>query len=289
MQIPEGIGIWQPAAEGRVFLKKLLVTLITSLSILFSICPAYGEGLDKAVSYGMENLDSGIITLSFDAICEGKHKVLVEKGGKRITYNLRNDGIVEAFPLQMGDGEYSISVLENIREDKYKYISTKSVNLDLDDDRQVYLTSVQNIRWNDDMPAIKKAAELAEGLKTDKQKIEAIHNYLISNIEYDHSKLSKLTYDYLPDVNATVASGKGICYDYASTFAAMLRSLGIPAKLVKGYSDKTDGYHAWNEVYNSETGSWDTIDSTYDAQMKSAGRNYSMLKDAKGYTKVYEY
>jgi hypothetical protein len=82
----------------------------------------------------------------------------------------------------------------------------------------------------------------------------------------------------------------GICYDFASLFAGMLRSIGIPAKLVKGYADNIDGYHAWNEVYIKETDEWITIDTSFDAQMKKAGKTFKMIKDSgDGYSKLKVY
>jgi transglutaminase/protease-like cytokinesis protein 3 len=65
----------------------------------------------------------------------------------------------------------------------------------------------------------------------------------------------------------------------------MLRSTGIPAKLVKGYANYNPGvYHAWNEVYLD--GQWHVIDTTLDA---STGIYDEIFKDASDYTKVSEY
>ena len=54
---------------------------------------------------------------------------------------------------------------------------------------------------------------------------------------------------YMPDPDETLAEGKGVCFDYASLGAAMLRSLGIPTKVVTGYVSPGDLYHAWIMVY----------------------------------------
>jgi transglutaminase-like putative cysteine protease len=69
----------------------------------------------------------------------------------------------------------------------------------------------------------------------------------------------------------------------------MLRSAGIPAKLVKGYAVDVKGYHAWNEVYLESMGGWVAIDTTYDSQMKASGIKVDMVKNGEGYTKVREY
>ena len=63
----------------------------------------------------------------------------------------------------------------------------------------------------------------------------------------------------------------GICYDFSVVFAAMLRTQGIETKLIKGYSTKVDGYHAWNQIYDSEKEEWYTVDSTYDICYDDAG------------------
>ena len=57
---------------------------------------------------------------------------------------------------------------------------------------------------------------------------------------------------YLPDLDQVLEKKMGICFDYASLTAALLRVQGIAVKLVIGYADNT--YHAWNEVYLS--GQW---------------------------------
>ena len=257
--------------------------------IFCNLTPVDAADLNSNVQISTENLEIGIISISYRADINNKIKVMVEKNGETITYNLNSEGTYESFPLQMGDGVYKVSVLENVEGNKYRYVSSENVNLDLSNDNQVYLGSIQNINWDYNKAAIKIASDLTKGLKTEEEKIGAIYSYLVSNVTYDYDKLTKLKYDYLPDIDATIAGSKGICYDFASTFAAMLRSQGIPAKLVKGYAKGVSGYHAWNEVYSSESKKWTTIDATYDSQMKAAGSKYSMIKDTVHYSTVYEY
>ena len=296
--------------------KKLLVSILTGLAIIMSAASMSAAGSDGSAAYAADantvavaanaagantsavantpmfdtaNLGNGVIIVSCSVDTGKRLKVMIEKSGQKVTYDLRNDGTKESFPLQFGDGEYKVSVLENVEATKYKYLATKNITLDLDDDNKVYLESVQNIKWNRDMYAIKKAAELTKGLKTDLEKIKSIYNYVISNITYDKDKLSKISNNYVPDIESTIKTGKGICYDYSSLMAAMLRSQGIPAKLVKGYTIHVEGYHAWNEIYDSSAGKWITVDATYDAEMKKAGRKFSLEKDPKDFTKVYEY
>ena len=67
----------------------------------------------------------------------------------------------------------------------------------------------------------------------------------------------------------------------------MLRSIGIPTKLVKGYKNDLKEYHAWNQVLLD--GSWITIDTTYDAALKKGNIKISMIKDGTEYNNVREY
>jgi len=127
------------------------------------------------------------------------------------------------------------------------------------------------------MAPIKKAASLTKG-KTASQKVKAVYKWVVAKINYDRKKNPPA--GYVPSITQTYSSKKGICYDFAALFAAMLRSQGVPTKLVKGYADKVSGYHAWNEVYVN--GKWQTIDTSYDAQVGG-----SMYKKS-GYHKTSE-
>ena len=69
----------------------------------------------------------------------------------------------------------------------------------------------------------------------------------------------------------------------------MLRSQGIHAKLVKGYTPNATGYHAWNEVYDSKAKKWLIVDTTYDLQVIPKNKKVTMSKSANDYSKVYEY
>lgn len=82
-------------------------------------------------------------------------------------------------------------------------------------------------------------------------------------------------------------SKSGICYDYASLFAGILRSQGIPAKLVKGYKSDLKEYHAWNEVLIDNK--WIVIDTTYDAALKDSKTKVSMIKEKSEYKNLKVY
>ncbi|MNV73056.1 Transglutaminase-like superfamily protein [compost metagenome] len=135
------------------------------------------------------------------------------------------------------------------------------------------------------MFAIKKATELTENAIGDKEKVEIIYKYIINNIIYDWNK--NVGVDYLPIIDKTIESKQGICYDFASLFASMLRSLNIPTKLVTGNSTYVTKYHAWNEVYLDNK--WVIIDTTVDNGLKKSNKKFNMIKKSSDYVKKYEY
>lgn len=53
---------------------------------------------------------------------------------------------------------------------------------------------------------------------------------MVDNVSYDNDKTYNLKQatGYVPNPDKTLTSKKGICFDYASLGAAMLRSVGIP-------------------------------------------------------------
>lgn len=231
-----------------------------------------------------DNAKEGVVRVAYTGI-NTKTKVMVEKGSAKYYYDLKKEE--DFFPLQLGQGNYTVAVLENISGTKYKVVAQKSFKAEISEEKSVYLKSTQPILWEKDMEAIRLAESLAQGEKDNKKVVQALYDYIVSNVSYDYKKVDKLSSDYTPDIDAILKEGKGICYDYSVLFGAMLRSRGIPAKLIKGYRDDIKVYHAWNEVYVD--GSWKIIDTAYDASALKAGTSYQMFQDKNKYEKLKEY
>jgi transglutaminase-like putative cysteine protease len=126
--------------------------------------------------------------------------------------------------------------------------------------------------------------------------ITHVYDYVCAHIKYDKHKAETVKSGYLPDPDETLATGKGICFDYASLTAAMLRSQGIPVKVIFGHVSPDNLYHAWNMFYTEEEGwvtvefkvdrkTWSRIDLTFSAN----GANQKFIGDGGNYADVYEY
>lgn len=251
-------------------------------------------------------IEDGYIKVKYLKETTKKLKVIVEKGTEKYTYDLNNKGEYDIYPLQMGDGKYKVSVYENISGNKYATKQTATINVKLKDENAPFLVPNQYVNYVDSSEAIEKAKELTDGKDNDFDKIDVIYDYIISNITYDNEKAKTVKSGYLPSVDEILKSNKGICFDYASVMAAMLRSQEIPAKLVTGYSSNLNVFHAWNEVYTDETGwiklnemyfdgnEWKLMDSTIASSAKQSNSPKVMeytnkLIDRKYYTKQFEY
>ena len=203
------------------------------------------------------------------------------------TYNLLVNA-KESFPLQMLNGRYVHNVLQHVSGNSFKVLEKTTIVAEMKDPDAVFLQSIQMIKWTDKSKAVIKAKDLVKNKKTQEEKVKAIYNFVISNITYHTEVKDMLPGDYLPDIDKVLAAKKGICYDYSSLFAAMLRSQGIPAKLIMGYASWAEGeFHAWNEVLLD--GEWIVVDTTYDAAAKAAKKPYDMAKNPKMYkgTRLY--
>lgn len=115
---------------------------------------------------------------------------------------------------------------------------------------------------------------------SEKAKVEAIHNWVISNVSYDYSLISRSAYTAL-------VNGQTVCQGYSLLMEKMLESVGIETRILDGYTNS--GYHAWNLV--KVNGYWYHIDSTNDSILSNKTKYYMVtdeyLKEC-GYTWDYD-
>lgn len=241
------------------------------------------------------NASDGYVRIS-NTTAKKRLKVQVIRNNTTYNYDLKNGGKVEVYPFQLGEGEYKVRVLENTTGNKYTPLAEKSINVKLNSKFIPFLKPNQYIMYSNDWAVVKKAAELTKGKKTDQEKIDAIYAYIVKNIKYDTKKAATVQVGYLPNVDETLNTKKGICFDYAAILSAMLRSQGIPSRMIIGTVSPKDIDHAWNEVYTPESGwvtmkiefkghQWNRVDSTFAAsggddiqKFIGNGQNYTGLR-----------
>ena len=265
-------------------IKRVLALMLTAVILIGAngnITTAYAETTDGIVD--TSEIDSGIIIVNNTNNDVKVNKVRVINDEVIYTYDYKS---AMRIPLQSGNGVYQVILYSLVGGNKYKQVAIDEVDYNVDDGVQVYLQSNQMVNWNESMKAVKKASELTKSLKTDSKKVTVIYNYIVNNYTYDQKKADTVKSGYIPSIDDIYTSKKGICYDYSVLFAAMLRSVGIPAKVLMGTSTNVDVYHAWNQVYLNEK--WITVDTTLDAGLGNKGQD-SMVKQASQYTIAKQY
>lgn len=185
---------------------------------------------------------------------ENKKVNIQVTGPDNIIYNyfLETPDTSAVFPLTAGDGNYIVLAFENIGGDQYASLFGYSLSVTLENEFLPYLYPNQYVNFSQSSEAVKLASELTVSAETDLSALEVIYQYVTEHITYDDYKAATVQTGYLPDIDETLQTGTGICFDYAALTAAMLRSLSIPARLEIGYS--SDVRHAWIDVYIESIG-----------------------------------
>ncbi len=189
-------------------------------------------------------------------------KLQVSKNGQNMNYDMPSDGTPIIVPLDMGSGSYTVSVMQNTSGSRYAELYSTSVNAQIESERAPYLVPNIFCEYDANSAVVSKAKELTRDAKNQGDALRMIYEWIENNVVYDNAKADQLSgkSGYIPNPDETLKTQKGICFDYASLAAAMLRSLGIPCKIVTGYVSPDGVYHAWNMVWID--GSWKAVSFT---------------------------
>ena len=243
------------------------------------------------------HLAEGYVAVSATSSSRLKFQVTSNSSGLEYNYDLPNDGTPISCPLTMGDGSYSFTVWENSSGQRYAYLgSVEDQDVTLADEFQPFVHPSVYCDYDADSKSTQMANDLCADAQNEGEALRAVYDWIVNNIAYDEVKAAELASatGYIPSPDATVADGSGICFDYASLAAAMLRSQGIPCKIVTGNVSPDNIYHAWNMVYidgtwinaaiDVEENTWTRIDTTF-----AAGSGSSYVGDGTSYTDQYTY
>ena len=277
-QAPKGTSVLVPSAPGT------------------TVCGNSKAGFDAS------NLSQGYI-MAYYNVSKDKVKVQITGGGTTYTYNLNIGGRKEVLPLTMGSGSYTIAIYERVTGNEYALAYQKQVSAKLDNAYLPFLYPNQYVNFSASSSVVAVAGNLAAGADDELGVITNIYNYVTSSISYDFGKANSAASGqlagYLPRVDNVLASGTGICFDYAAVMTAMLRSQQIPTRMEVGYVSN-GAYHAWISTYIPETGwvdgviqfdgkNWKLMDPTF---ASSGGGNPEIMQyigNASNYQTKYRY
>ena len=147
----------------------------------------------------------------------------------------------------------------------------------------VYVTRVlslrfeaQDLRFPEELQGVATLARRVAGQAAIPVQVKRLRTYLATHCTYSLAAPTPGTLQR-PIESFLAGGGKGACEHFASAMAAMLRAIGIPARVVTGFLvsefNTTDNYyivrasdaHAWVEYFD---GAWRTVDPTPQTQIK---------------------
>ena len=238
--------------HGKLVLGILAMLVLVVCTFVFSLSEvlmpvASGKKVLKAdkLTVDASNADQGYIMVKGPKT-KTRLKVTVEITGSKLQYDLNGDGEYEVFPLQLGRTKYTVSLWRQVEGKKYGKIGQVKVAPKMEDELSCFLYPNQYVNYKKDSPCVKEANEVCKGLETNKEKFYAIWDYIVKNFQYDYVKAVTVagSSGMLPDIEGCWKGKKGICQDLSAVACAMMRSQGIPARLMIGQLGSGTP-HAW--------------------------------------------
>lgn len=240
----------------------------------------------------ISNQDQGYLTAESDSDDSRMNIQLTAPSGVVYSYFLEPDEQT-VLPFSEGSGEYLITCYQQVDGNQYAALYTETLTIKLQNEFLPFLYPNQYVDFSSKSKTCKLAASLVKEDMTDIDILKTFYTYVTSHISYDYDKADSVEAGYLPDVDDTLSTGTGICFDYAALTTAMLRSQDIPCKLQIGYSG--DVKHAWIDVYIRGSGwvtkavsfdgdTWKLMDPTFDANSDGDEAIQEYIGDESNYT-----
>jgi hypothetical protein len=256
------------------------------------------QNADGTLIMDASHTESGYVLVKYTGSSDKIQVQVTDPSGVRTPYPVEI-GDYEVVSFVKGNGTYQVDCLEHISGTSYAVGISETLDVQLTDEFQPFLYPNQYSDYKADSACVKKGMEISDDSSDDIDYITNVYHYVTENITYDEAFAANIPANYIPNPDATMSSGKGICLDYASVTLAMLRSQGIPTKLEVGYPGQA--YHAWISVWTEETGwidkviqfngdEWTLVDPTLGANQNNDDdslRQY--IGDGSNYTLQFEY
>ncbi len=252
------------------------------------------ENEEAKIDYS--NTRDGYVMVCYTAETDVRLKAQVKGPGTTYTYNL-TPGKWAAFPLADEDGEYQIVVYKNVTDNRYAVVLSLSVSVVLDDPFAPFLRSNQYVDFDNAPETVACADVLCAGVEG-LEMVTRVYDFVVGGMTYDTELAATVQSGYLPVLDEVLSKMSGICFDYAAMMTGMLRSQGVPCKLVVGYAGSV--YHAWIHVWSEETGwvenvvyfdgvNWQRMDPTFASSADGGQEILDYIGDGTNYTAKYIY
>lgn len=240
----------------------------------------------------ISDTDQGYLTAVSDSTDQMMNVQLTAEDGVIYSYFI-SPGESAVIPFSSGSSTYQVSCYQQISDSQYAALYADTLEIKLANEFLPFLYPNQYVNFTPDSEASKLALSMVSEDTSDIDALQTIYNYVVSHVTYDYDLADTVASGYLPDVDETLQTGKGICFDYAALTTAMLRSCDIPCKLQIGYAG--DIKHAWINVYIRSRGwvdkavefsgdSWSRMDPTFDSNSEDKDTIQEYIGDNNNYT-----
>jgi|GEM_PF-6747462 len=179
----------------------------------------------------------------------GRYDQMLKKYGK--------DGV---YSLTYGSGDYELCVWlrDGQTGNQYTKLYQNLFTADFPEN-EPYKYSNAYSEFDDNSLVSAYAHALVKNDKTDMEKAKSIIAFVHKKIEYKEGAAEDesgfLTADEIFE------SGTGVCNSYTSLASAMLKSVGIPTREMRGHNKKANAVHSWCEALID--GEWLTADPAW--------------------------
>ena len=280
--------------EEAVALAEMPAALTVELSAVASGTKVKESG-SAVIDYS--NAADGYVMVQYRAQTDKRLKAQVKGPTTTYTYNL-TAGSWAAFPLSDGSGAYQVTVYQNVTGSKYAAVISMSTQVTLKDEFAPFLHANQYVNYDEAPNTVAKAQELIGGMTDPLRQVEAVYDFVVKGMTYDTALAATVRSGYLPVLDSVLEKKTGICFDYAALMTGMLRSQGVPCKLVVGYAGTA--YHAWISVWSESSGwidgviwfdgaAWQRMDPTFASSAGSSDSIMAYIGDGANYTAKYFY
>jgi hypothetical protein len=169
-----------------------------------------------------------------------------------------------------------VAVLGGDNVSLYQHYTTYGIN----EGRKGYVSQTARASLRAELMIYDLADTITADCKTDREKVKAVHDWLVKNVKYDYDNYLSGTIPYSSyRIEGAMLEGKAVCQGYAEAFELFMNVLGIPCELISGTGNNGSGTwvnHAWNKVYLD--GRWYYIDTTWDDPVPDSGNSVYWYK-----------
>ena len=255
----------------------------TISEVLMADIPLNEKVENDKVILDLSRISQGYIAVRYTGKND-KVKIQISHDGNKNNYRILQDQYEKfiVLPLHAGNGMYEVKTVECMQDGIYISVFETSFEVEMENELLPFLYPSAYVPFSPDSNAVLAAADIAQISANDMDVVKNIFQYISLRMNYDE-KLSKKLYEtnemYVPDIDEILSQKSGVCLDYSTLMAAMLRSQKIPAQVVTGdfvSPDNTTQRHAWVRAFVQDGGEdWVDVDPTYGTRVKILPKSFT--------------